>query len=45
LKTINFKVPDPFYERMLRAKAEGHFLKISELIRAGVTLQLEKLKI
>jgi len=45
MKRLNFRVKDPFYVRMERAVSEGHHLKISELIRAGITRELDKLGI
>jgi len=43
LKRIIFLVKDPFHARMQRAISEGHYMKISELIRAGITRELDKL--
>jgi len=43
MKRYIFIVKDPFSIRMQRAVSEGHYMKISELIRAGITRELDKL--
>jgi len=45
MKRLNFQMTDALYNRILRAKAEGHYMKVSELIRAGITRELDKLGI
>jgi len=45
VKRYIFLVKDPFAIRMQRAISDGHYMKVSELIRAGITRELDKLGI
>jgi len=45
MKRLNFDVSDSMHDRMKLAIAEGKFMRMSELCRAGINRELDKLDI